>query len=137
GVSAPRNAAGVFSSYNRYTGQVIAAPYTNQLEIQIDGGQPILVPPSPNGGWDGYVDAGPGGHKGQFVLDRNPQGSEFDLDGGQSGRVHIVVDQNGNVQTVQSVETATLTVTKTGDSGPNSGSCFTVYSKNTDARQEW
>jgi hypothetical protein len=135
-VSVPDNAIGVFFSYNRFTGEVLAVPYTNQIEVQIDGGQSFVVSPSPNGGWDGYVDAGPGSHSGQFIADGNPIGDPFDFDGGQSGRVHIVIDGNGNVQTVESVDTATLAVTKTGDDGPIPGSCFTVYAKNKVAGQE-
>ncbi|MEA2525931.1 MAG: hypothetical protein QOF73_3158, partial [Thermomicrobiales bacterium] len=136
-VNVPDDAVGVFFSYNRFTGEVIAAPYTNLVEIQIDGAQLVTLPPAPDGGWDGYVDAGPGSHSAQFFVDGQALGEPIELDGGQTGRVHVVIDAGGNVQTIEAVQTATLTVFKSDENGdPLPGSCFTVYSRNDVAGQE-
>src|SRR5215216_702815 len=136
-VDVPDGAAGVFFSYNRYTGEILAVPYTNVVEVLIDGGQSFTLPPAPGGGWDGYVDAGSGGHSAQLIVDGAQFGDSFDVDGGDSGRVHIVVDGNGNVQNVEPVQTATLTVFKSDENGNSlTGSCFSVYAGDNVAGQE-
>ncbi len=136
-VDVPDGAAGVFFSYNRFTGEVIAAPYANQVEIQVDGGQTFVLPPAPGGGWDGYIDVGPGSHTVQVFVDGQTFVDPFEFDGGDSGRVHVAIDENGNIQTVELVAPASLTVIKTDENGNTlTGSCFTVYAGDNVAGQE-
>jgi hypothetical protein len=119
------------------TGEILAVPYTYQFAVQVDGDQSFAIPPSPNGGWDGYIDAGPGVHIGQSIVDGNAFGDPFEIDAGQSGRVHILIDASGTVLTVEPVDTATLKVTKTDANGsPIGGACFTVYIGDKVAGQE-
>ena len=136
-VDVPDGSAGVFFSYNRYTGEIVGAPFANQVDIQIDGGQSFTLAPSADGGCDGYLDVGRGDHSAQFILNGEAAGDPFTITGGQSGRAHVVIDSGGNVQTVEPVDSATLTVTKTDDNGNVlTGSCFSVYTRNGVAGQE-
>jgi hypothetical protein len=135
-VNVPDGAVGVYFSYNRYTGEVIAAPYANQLELQTSSGT-VLIPPSPNGGWDGYVSVSPGGDNAQLIADGQAFGDPFQIDGGNPGRIHITLGSDGSVQNVEAVEPATLTVYKTDDNGNAlTGSCFSVYAGNNVAGQD-
>lgn len=123
----PEGALGVYFAIDAWTGEVRAIPLLHQVELVTDAGQ-ITMLPLPDGSWEAYFDAPPGALSLQVLFDGAPV-SEGRVAVEPPGRVHVVVDENGNVVTAESVEPAQLTVTKTDEQGnPLPGdNCFAVY----------
>ena len=131
----PDGALGVFFSFNQWTGEIYAVPVNNQVELSTDLGQ-FPMQPDKDGGFFAIVDGQPNGSFGaQVILDGNPVGDIVTVNTGDSGRAVVKMDKDGNLS-ADSVEPATLTVTKTdADGNPLTGACFTVYDGNNVAGQ--
>ncbi|MER3437213.1 MAG: hypothetical protein C4346_06270, partial [Chloroflexota bacterium] len=123
----PEGALGVYFSIDAWTGEVRAIPLSHQVALVTDVGQIVMLP-LPDGSWEAYFDAPPGALSLQVLLDGAPV-AEGRVAAEPPGRVHVVVDETGNVVTAESVQPAQLAVTKTdGQGNPLPGdNCFAVY----------
>jgi hypothetical protein len=117
---------GLYVAWNRLTGAVTAVAFVNVGELQIDDGALLPLPPAPAGGFDGYLDVGSGPHTAQFFVDGQPMGEPIPFDGGEHGRVHVVLGIDG-IPHVDPVTPASLTVRLAdGDGNPVPNACFAV-----------
>lgn len=122
---------GVFFSYDRLTGQIFTRSYNAWLEVQLDGDpqRTFDVPPSPDPtiAFEAYLDIGSDTHEAQLLVDGTPQGNAFQFDGGESGRLRLVVGADWTVQAADEVTPGHLTIRLTdGEGNPANGACFAV-----------
>src|SRR5262249_14180954 len=96
-LNVPDGAIGAYFSYDQNTGQIIAAPVTNGVELATDLGSGRM-PRTADGGYEVYVDAQPNSQfNAQVLFDGNPATDQVQISTGDSGRVHVVADANGNI----------------------------------------
>ncbi len=123
----PDGALGVYFSIDAWTVELRSVPIVHQVELVTDAGQFSMIP-LPDGMWEAFFDAPPGPLFLQVIVDGAPV-SQDQVVVEPPGRVHVVVDENGNLVTAESVEPARLAIIKTDEQGnPLPGdNCFAVY----------
>ncbi|CAN5566421.1 hypothetical protein BH23CHL5_BH23CHL5_00970 [soil metagenome] len=122
----PDNAPGAIFAFNQHTGALSAGGLI--FEIQTDVGQFQLIPDG-QGNYEAYFDAPAGSPiTYQPVVAGQPTGESGQVTADNSGRVHIVVNANGQVVVSEAVQTAALTIVKIDENGtPLTGACFAAY----------
>lgn len=122
----PDGAAGVYFSYDATTGEIAVAPVRNQATLVVEGGASYAMGPDSQGGFEVYFDAEPGNFPFQVQIDGQAVAQDvISLDA--PARVHVAVNDQGALTTLETVEDTVAVVTKAGaDGAPQPGACFAV-----------
>ncbi len=122
----PDGSQAAIFAFNESTGAVNAGGAL--FEIVTDVGQFQMLP-APQGTYEVYFNSPPDSPITiQPLLLGEPTGETAQATAGDSGRIHVVLNSAGQIQTAEAVQTATLDVVKADQNGnPMPGACFTAY----------
>lgn len=125
-VTVPPDAAGVYFSYDQWTGRVDADPVPALVTLRTDMGDDLAMAPEPGGGFSVSWDALPGTYGFQiFVNDQPATQDGVSLD--QPFRVYVATDPGGAVLDKRTIPSTTLEVLAVDASGqPRLDSCFAL-----------
>jgi hypothetical protein len=125
-LSVPEGSAGAVFAYDANTGEIVAEPVANRVELATDLGDRLPLLPTRGGGYGVTFGAQPGTYGFQILVDGEPVAQDqISLD--QPRRVVVETDEAGQVALLDTLRDAALTVTKTDDAGgPLPGACFAV-----------
>jgi uncharacterized surface anchored protein len=128
-VSVPDGSLGAVFYFNQYSGETDASGLIVQLAT--DFGQFPMIQNN-SGNFEVSFTASPGSTIGiETIVLGEPTGISGQATAGQSGRIRVVADGNGNILAADPVQTASLSVFKTDESdNPLPGACFAAVSGN-------
>lgn len=135
-VQVPDGSTAVYFAFDQNTGEITGAASSNKVDLQTGAGT-VAMAPDGNGAFTAAVSGQAGGAlTAQVIVDGQPAGPPQQINAGPSGRVKVTADLKGQIQGADQIQTATLTVAKTGaDGSPAAGSCFGVFAGGTLAGQ--
>jgi uncharacterized surface anchored protein len=127
-LTVPDGATAVYVAYDSHTGSITAAPTTISAIFQAPFGS-LPMRPLADGSFELFVNAPSGDLNFQVLFNDQPVAAEsLSLD--QASRLHLVVDSQGTIATLETINPATLTVTKSDAAGtPLPDACFAVVSE--------
>lgn len=119
--------ATTFISYNQADGAIAGGSILPGLQAIDDSGNSSQFVPAPGGLYEIYISTS-GGTGVQVSLDGNVTDStQVSVDG--DGYAHVIVNDQGAIQSSEGLSNGNLTVSKTDENGnPVPGSCFAVSS---------
>lgn len=128
---------GAYFVYDTHLGEVSATPFPAQYVLSIEQLGDYTLRPIANNRYEVYLTSPAGQFPYDVLANSEVVGSGEAINLDAQARVYIVVDAIGQTLIKETVETASVTVVKTDESGtPLAGSCFALYEgQNTLANQ--
>jgi uncharacterized surface anchored protein len=126
-LTVPADATAVYFAYDGHTGSITATSTAISAIFEAPFGS-LPMRPLSDGSFELFIDAPSGDLAFQVLFNDQPVAAEsLSLD--QASRLHLVVDSQGTITTLETITPAALTVTKTDAAGtPLPDACFAVLS---------